>query len=158
MKTRLFIARSSRWVVLLGVCSRALLSQAQTKPLSQEGLIIDPISPASFLLNRQTDYVVLPDSLRRKGLTGFVAVRVAITPTGAHQLVRVQKVRVTEPGQATLSVDFEEYQELTIPYLVRSLPYFPLVVQYVEREVAFQPTHQVPVGPVTFMDFLVRFK
>jgi hypothetical protein len=158
MKTRLFIARSSRWVVLLGVCSTALLSQAQTKPLPQEGIIIDPVSSASFVLSRRTDYVVLPDSLRRKGLTGFVAVRVAITPTGAHHLVRVQKVRVTEPGQATLSIDFEQYQEPTIPYLVRSLPYFPLVVQYVQREVAFQPTRQVPVGPVTFMDFLVRFK
>lgn len=89
---------------------------------------------------------------------GFVAVRVAITPTGAHHLVRVQKVRVTEPGQATLSIDFENYQEPIIPYLVRSLPYFPLVAQYVQQEVSFRPTHQAPVGPVTFMDFLVRFK
>jgi hypothetical protein len=95
--------------VLLGVCSTALLRQAQTKLLPQEGLIIDPVLPASFVLSRRTDYVVLPDSLRRKGLTGFVAVRVAITPTGAHQLVRVQKVRVTEPGQATRSIDFKGY-------------------------------------------------
>lgn len=134
MKTRLFITRSSRWVVLPGVCSTALFSQAQTKPLPQEGLIIDPVSPAAFVLSRRTDYVVLPDSLQRKGLTGFVAVRVALTPTGAHHLVRVQKVRVTEPGQAMLSIDLEEYQEPTIPYLVRSSPYFPLVVQYVQRE------------------------
>lgn len=158
MKTHPFIARSSRWVVLLGFCSTALLSQAQTKPLPQQGLIIDPVSPASFVLSRRTDHVVLPDSLRRKGLTGFVAVRVAITPTGAHHLVRVQKVRVTEPGQATLAIEFEEYQEPTIPYLVCSLPYFPLVVQYVQREVSFRPTYQVPVGPLTFMDFLVRLK
>jgi hypothetical protein len=144
--------------VLLGFCSTALLSQAQTKPLRHEGSIIDPALPASFTLSRRTDHVVLPDSLRCKGLTGFIAVRVAITPTGMHRLVRVQKVRVTEPGQATLSIEFEDYQEPTIPYLIRSLPYFPLVVQYVQREVSFRPTHQVPVGPLTFMDFLVRLK
>jgi hypothetical protein len=158
MNTRPFIVRSSWWALLLGFCSTALLSQAQTKPLPQEGLIIDPVLPASFAMSRRTDHVVLPDSLRGKGLTGFVAVRVAITPTGAHHLVRVQKVRVTEPGQATLSIEFEDYQASTIPYLVRSLPYFPLVVQYVQREVSFRPTYQVPVGPLTFMDFLVRLK
>jgi hypothetical protein len=158
MKTHSFRAQSSRWVVLIGFYSTALFSHAQTKPLAQESILIDPVLPASFTLSRRTDYVVLPDSLRRRGLTGFVAVRVAITPTGAHHLVRVQKVRVTESGQATLSIDFEDYQELTIPYLVSSLPYFPLVVQYVQREVFFRPTYQVPVGPLTFMDFLVRLK
>jgi hypothetical protein len=144
--------------MLLSFCSTALLSQAQTKPLLQERIIIDPVMPASFVLSRRTAHVVLPDSLRRKGLTGFVAVRVALAPTGAHHLVQVQKVRVIEQGKATLSIEFDDYQELTIPYLIRSLPYLPLVVQYVQREVFFRPTYQVPVGPVTFMDFLIRLK
>jgi len=96
--------------------------------------------------------------MQRKGITGFAGVEVAITPDGAHRLIRVLKIKVTEPGQATLSVDLLDYTAKSIPYTVQSVPYYPLVVEYVQHAVSFRPTGQGPVLPITYMTFLVRFK
>ena len=61
-------------------------------------------------------------ALRSKGIIGFAAVEAAITPDGAHRLVRVLKLNVAELSQAALSVDLLNYQAKTIPCSVQSLP------------------------------------
>lgn len=146
------------WVVLAGLCGVAAPGYAQVGPRPPDGKIIDPVEPALFALKRTKPHAALPAALQRKGITGFAAVEVAIAPDGAHRLVRVLKLRVTEPGQATLSVDVLNYQATAIPYTVQSLPYYPLVVDYVQHAVSFRPTHQGPVRPINYMTFLVRFR
>ena len=146
------------WVVLVGLCGVTALGYAQVGPQPPDGTIIDPVEPALFALERTQPQAALPAARQRKGITGFAAVEVAIAPDGAHRLVRVLKLKVTEPGQATLSVDLLNYQAKAIPYTVQSLPYYPLVVDYVQHAVAFRPTHQGPVRPINYMTFLVRFQ
>ncbi len=146
-------------MVLVGVGGTATDSYAQVDTLrAAGGSIIDPVEPASFVLERKKPQATLPAVFRRKGITGFAAVEVAVAPDGAHHLVRVLTLKVTEPGQATLSVSLLNYRAETIPYTVQSLPYYPLVVEYVRSAVSFRPTHQGPIRPITYMSFLVRFK
>lgn len=143
------------WVVLVGLCGVAAPGYAQVGPRSPDGKTVEP---ALFALERTKPHAALPAALQRKGITGFAAVEVAIAPDGSHRLVRVLKLKVTEPGQATLSVDLLNYQAKAIPYTVQSLPYYPLVVDYVQHAVSFRPTHQGPVRLINYMTFLVRFQ
>jgi len=146
------------WVLLVGLCGTATPSYAQVDTLSSNSRIIDPVEPVSFTLERKKPHAALPGALQGKGITGFAAVEVAITPNGAHRLVRVLKLKVTEPGQATLSVDLLNYHAKTIPYTVQSLPYYPLMVEYVQHEVSFRRTHEGPIRPITYISFMIRFK
>jgi hypothetical protein len=146
------------WGVLVSLCGATTPSYAQVDTLPAEGKIVDCFEPLAFTLARKKPQASLPAALHGKGITGFAAVEVAITPDGAHRLVRVLKLKVTEPGQATLSVDLLDYQAKAVPYTVQSLPYYPMLVEYVQHDVSFRPTHQGPVRPITYMSFLIRFK
>ncbi|GAB3299439.1 hypothetical protein GCM10027511_14690 [Hymenobacter humi] len=141
------------------MCGVATSGYAQVDTIPPDAqIIIDPVEPVAFKLERKKPHATLPAALRRKGITGFAAVQVAITPDGGHRLVRVLKVSVTELGQATLEVNLLNYQAETIPYSVQSLPYYPLLVAYVKRDVSFRPTHQGPVSPSTSMVFKIGFQ
>ena len=66
------------------------------------------------MLERKKPHTALSKALRSKSITGFAAEEVVITPDGAHRLVRVLKLSVTELSQAALSVDLLHYQAKTI--------------------------------------------
>ena len=80
-----------------------------------------------FTLERKKPHAALSTALRSNGTTGFATVEATIIPDGAHRLVGVLKLSVTELGQAALSVDLLNYQAKTNSCSVQSLPYYPIL-------------------------------
>ena len=86
------------WVLLVGLCGPAIPSYAQVDTVSSNHKIVDPVELAPFELVRKKLHTALPAAMQRKGITGFAGVEVAITPDVAYRLIRVLKIKVTEPG------------------------------------------------------------
>lgn len=80
--------------------------------------MVDYFGPVAFTLVRAKPQVSLPMALHRKGIAGFAAVEVAITPNGTH--CPVQCSGINSFLQNLFYILIKIYKSILVVYLGRT--------------------------------------